>query len=188
MCLITQGKKISVMEDLIKLYLQAFLYLSERLISSSLPCHPISVHWMKVQRSHRCQTIPQRSPKWNGKLHLSCAWCNGRGELCHFSVCEDWRPHLGNWSVEQVNMFLFVIRKDITLVSPQTWFTLCHATMPCQSPVHGQTLTSTRDPFPLPKCSSSEWKTENSTFPSVQGDKNTLQGLYYLPLHHHLAR
>lgn len=104
MCLITQGKKISVMENLIKLYLQAFLYLSERLISSSLPCHPISVHWMKVQRSHRCQTIPQRSPKWKA----TSEWCmmQWKGRTMPFSACLDCRPHLGDWSVEQVNVLL----------------------------------------------------------------------------------
>lgn len=78
-------------------------------------------------------------------------------------MCEDCRTHLGKWSVEEVNVFLFAIRKDITLVSPQTWITLCRTTMPCQPPVSGQSSTYTRDPFLLTKYSSSEWKTENST-------------------------
>lgn len=71
-CLImwVEREKVATGRNLIKLCVLALLLPSIRLMPNTLPCHPISVHWTQVQRSHHCQIILQQSPK--GKARISC--------------------------------------------------------------------------------------------------------------------
>ena len=64
-CLImwVERENIAVGENLIKLCVLALLLPSIRLMPNTLPCHPISAHWMQVQHSRHCQIILQQSPK-----------------------------------------------------------------------------------------------------------------------------
>lgn len=106
LCFIIEGQKRSTRENLIKFYLQAFLCHSVRLIPGSLPCHPVSVRWMKAQRSRRCQTIPQQSPKWKAALEFCIVEWYGR--KVPFPSVKAADP-IRNLKCVQVSMFPFAI-------------------------------------------------------------------------------